>query len=160
MDIVLDSKMNMSTSNFSNEAFISVARDSSQFPAVDSFYLKPSLENETANTKEFLKYHCLSRSSNYTSINFELQPEDVGIAMVVYIKKGQKPDITIGDFDHLYELPDLSSCKVNNDIPSHHSLGDEEDVVYINPSNCSRDPYTVFVPNTDLNGTGEYCFGE
>ena len=160
MDIVMESNMNISTSNFSDEAFISVARDSSQFPAEESFYLKPSLENDTADTKEFLKYHCFSRSNNNTSINFELQPEDVGINMIVYMKKDGKPDITIGDFDHLYRLPDLSSCKVNDEILSRHSSGDEDDVVFIHPSNCSRKPYTVFVPNTDMNGTGEYCFGE
>ncbi len=123
VDIVMESNMNISTSNFSDEAFISVARDSSQFPAEESFYLKPSLENDTADTKEFLKYHCFSRSNNYTSINFELQPEDVGINMIVYMKKDGKPDITIGDFDHLYRLPDLSSCKVNDEIPFSPFLG-------------------------------------
>ena len=165
VDIVMESTMNISTSNFSDEMFISIARDSSQFPPVESFYLKPNVDNDTAKTKEFLKYHCLSRSNNYTSINFELQPADIGIKMVVYLKKGGKPDINVGDFEHSYELPDLTSCLVNDDVvyssqDSFVDANNHDDVIFIHPSNCTRDPYTVFVSNTQLNGTGEYCFGE
>ncbi len=81
VDIVMDSNMNMSSSNFSNDASITVARDSSQFPEADPFYLKPGETN--TNTKEYLKYHCFNRSSNYTSMNFEIHPEDIGIHLKV-----------------------------------------------------------------------------
>ena len=162
IDVVMQSKMNISTSNFSEEAVINIARDSSQFPAIDSFYLKPSEENSTASTKEYLKYHCMTRSSNYTSINFEVQPEEVGIKFAVYMKKGGKPDIKRKHFDHSFELPDLSSCKINDESVLNTDISDEDshDVVYIHPSNCSRQPYNLFVPTTHLNGTGEFCFGE
>ena len=77
--------MNISTSNFTEEASIIVGRDTSQFPDDKEFYMKPSQTNTTANTKEYLKYHCFNRSSNYTSMNFELHPEDIGIHLkVVY----------------------------------------------------------------------------
>ena len=79
VDIVMESNMNISTSNFSSEASITVGRDLNQFPEADSFYLKPSETNATANTKEYLKYHCFNRSTNYTSMNFEIHPEDTGI---------------------------------------------------------------------------------
>lgn len=83
VDIVMESNMNISTSNFSEEASMTVARDSSQFPEAHSFYMKPSETNTTANTKEYLKYHCFNRSSNYTSMNFEIHPEDIGIDLKV-----------------------------------------------------------------------------
>ena len=85
VDVVMDSNMNISTSNFSDEASVIVARDVSQFREADAFYLKPSATNTTANTKEYLKYHCFNRSTNYTSMNFEIHPEDIGIHLKVML---------------------------------------------------------------------------
>ncbi|XP_028416899.1 polycystic kidney disease protein 1-like 2 [Dendronephthya gigantea] len=161
VDIVIDSKMNISSSNFSEEAGITVARNASQFPKPNGFYMKPSQTNSTASTKEYLKYHCFNRSSNYTSMNFEIHPDEIGIHLKVYLKSGGKPDIKSGDFDLSYHLPDLKSCSVpegtimNSEILHNHNFGQ---AILVDLKNCSRDPYTVFVSNQDLNDTGKHCF--
>ena len=167
VDVVLESNMNMTFSNLSEEVAITVARDSSQFPEPDAFFLKPSETNKTANTTEYLKFHCFNRSSYWTSMNFELHPEELGVHMKVYLKKGGKPDVKNGDYEFSFELPDLSGCTVNNDNISNSrghsdwSQLDESESVHIEPyKNCLRHPYTAFLSNTDFNGTGEYCFGK
>lgn len=70
-----------------------------------------------------------------------------------------------GDFDLFYELPDLSSCKMENNAnftsPTFlEHLNDSDKPIYIDLRNCSRNPYTLFLSNQDLNGTGEHCFGK
>jgi hypothetical protein len=164
VDVVLTSTLNISTSNFSEDALIKIARDPSQFPPTDPFYLKPNEKNFTSNTKDYFKYHCFTRSGEYTSMNFELHPEDPGIRFKVYLKKGGKPSVKDGDFMHFYELPDLSNCAVNNEDVFNSEFNESEEIsndhVQIESKNCLKDPYTVFVSNADFNGTGEYCFGK
>ena len=81
----------------------------------------------------------------------------------VYLKNGGKPDIKTGDFDLSYDLPDLKSCSVpegtimNSEILHNHNSGK---TIHVELKNCSRDPYTVFVSNQDLNNTGKHCFGK
>ena len=163
IDVVLTSSMNISSSNFSEDATIKIARDLSQFPPPNSFYLKPNEKNLSSNNKDYLKYHCFHRTSNYTSMNFELHPEEPGIHFKVYLKRGGKPNVKDGDFTHFYEVPDLSNCTVNNEDVFNSrfnaSEGNSSDHVNIESKNCLKDPYTVFVSNVDFNGTGEYCFG-
>ena len=164
VDIKLQSNMNISTSNTSEEFEITIPRDATLFPESDSFYLKPSRDNTTAKTKEYLRYHRFERKSNFTSINFEMRPFDVGKEFRVYLKKGTKPDMTKKkDFDLLFELPDLASCLAGNESLFNSSADQSESDVNIstpvNLQNCKRDPYTVFVSNVDLNGTGRYWFG-
>lgn len=163
VDIKLQSNMNISTSNTSEEFDITIPRDTTQFPEPNSFYLKPSHENTTAKTKEYLKYHRFERKSNFTSINFEMRPVDVGIQFRVYVKKGKKPDISKRDFDLSYELPNLASCLAGNESLSNSSadqLGSDVNIsIHVDLRNCKRDPYTVFVSNVDMNGTGRYWFG-
>ena len=163
VDIKLQSNMNISTSNTSEEFEITIPRDATLFPEPDSFYLKPSYENTTAKTKEYLKYHRFERKSNFTSINFKMRPVDVGIQFRVYLKKETKPDIMKRDFDQSYELPDLDSCFAGNESLFNSSADQSEsDVntsIHLDLRNCKRDPYTVFVSNVDLNGPGRYWFG-
>lgn len=167
VDIVLESSMNMTFSNLSKDIAITVARDSSQFPEPDAFFLKPSEINTTANTKEYLKFHCYTRASNWTSMNFELHPEQPGVHFNVFVKKGGKPDVKNGDFDISFKLPDLSGCMVDNEnvfnSQTQFNQSEPEDIepIHIDPyKNCLRHPYTVFLSNTDLHGIGEYCFGK
>ena len=78
----------------------------------------------------------------------------------VFLKKGGKPDSNAGDYDFSYKLPDFSTCKVGNDSVHVSQLeSSSHEAVYIDPTKCAKDPYTVFVSNLDFNGTGEYCFG-
>lgn len=164
IDIVLTSTMNISTSNFSEEAKIKIVRDPSQFPPSNSFYLKPNQKNLTSNTQDYLKCHCFTRRSNYTSMNFEMYPEEPGIRFKIYLKRGGRPKVKDGDFTHFYEVPDLSNCTVNNEdvfnSQFNESEGKSSEHVQIESKNCLKDPYTVFVSNVDFNGTGEYCFGK
>ena len=162
VDIKMQSKMNISTSNTTEDFGITIPRDTTQFPEPDSFFLKPSHENTTAKTKEYLKYHRFERKSNYTSINFEMQPEDRGIQFMVYLKKESKPEVHKGDYELSFELPDLSSCLTGNNSAlnsSNQSSANEENLVYVDLGNCTRDAYSVFVSNVDLHGTGRYWFG-
>ena len=79
----------------------------------------------------------------------------------VFLKKGSKPDAKTGDYDFSYKLPDFSTCKVGNDsVYVSQSQSGFDEAIHIDPSNCTKDPYTVFVSNLDFNGTGEYCFGK
>ena len=154
--------MNLTSSNISDEFALTIPRDSSKFPKPKSFFLKPSETNRTKRTREYLKYHCYARTSNHTSVNFEMNPNDYGIHFTVYLKKGRKPDVKNGDYDFSFQLPELSSCKMDdkNISQSHEAGRGEEQPVVIELRHCSRHPYTVFLSNTDLNGTGKYCFGE
>lgn len=162
VDINLQTNMNLSTSNLTEDFSITIVRDATQFPEPEAFFLKPGSENTTTKTKEYLKYHRFERKSNFTSINFEMRPEDPGIHFVVYLKKGERPDIAKRDFEHAYELPDLSSCLVTNgsvNSSAHQSDSNVDKPVYVDLRNCTRDPYTVFVSNVDLHGTGRFWFG-
>ena len=156
--------MNVSTSNVSEDFSITIPRDATLFPEPDSFFLKPSHENTTAKTKEYLKYHRFERKNDFTSINFEMRPEEPGIQFRVYLKKGSKPDIMKRDFELQYELPDLSSCLAGNESVFNSSVdqseSDENKTIYVDLRNCTRDPYTVFVSNVDMNGAGRYWFGK
>ena len=163
-DVVLSSTMNISTSNFSEDVSLKIPRDPTQFPPAYSFYLKPNEKNSTSKTKTYLKYHCFTRTSNYTSMNFEMYPEEPGIRFKVYLKKGGKPNVKDGDFMHFYELPDISNCTVNNENVFNSQFNESEenstDHLEIESKSCLKDPYTIFVSNTDFNGTGKYCFGK
>lgn len=67
-----------------------------------------------------------------------------------------------GDYEFVYSLPDLNSCKLGNDSVHNsdsNSIHDGE-ALHLDMNECSRDPYSVFVSNFDFNGTGEYCFGK
>lgn len=77
------------------------------------------------------------------------------------MKKGGKPDPKTRNYDFSYKLPDFSTCKIGNDnIHVSDSQSDDAETLHIDPKNCAKDPYTVFVSNLDFNGHGEYCFGE
>ena len=63
----------------------------------------------------------------------------------------------------MYELPDLTSCTVKDGTIFKSKVlfyQDKEEPIYVDLKNCSRDPYTVFVSNQDLNVTGKHCFGK
>ena len=163
VDIKMQSSMNISTSNVSEDFAITIPRDPVLFPQPDAFFLKPSRENTTAKTKEYLKYHRFERKSDFTSINFDLKPVDPRIHFFVYLKKGSKPDIPKRDFQLSFQLPDLSSCLGKNKSVSNTS-GDESEsaanaTIYVDLRNCTRDPYSVFVSNVDLHGAGRFWFG-
>ena len=164
VDMKIQTNMNVSTSNLTEDFSITIPRDTTQFPEPDSFFLKPSHENTTAKTKEYLKYHRFERKNNFTSINFETRPADPGIQFHVYLKKESKPDVMKRDYDLSYELPDLSSCLAGNESVSNSSVHSSEsgvnEPIYVDLRNCTRDPYTVFVSNVDLHGTGRYWFGK
>ncbi|XP_028399329.1 LOW QUALITY PROTEIN: polycystic kidney disease protein 1-like 2 [Dendronephthya gigantea] len=161
IDIVVESKsLNMSSSNLTEDITLTITRDPSLIKdANNSFYLKPLELNETSKTRDYLKFHCFTRRSNYTAMNFEMKPEDVGISYNVFMKKGGKPDVKAGDYEFVYKLPDFSTCKVGNDsVYASQSQSGNAKPVHIDPTKCAKDLYTVFVSNLDFNGTGEYCF--
>ena len=58
---------------------LTIKRDPEKFGEDSSFFLKPNGMNTTSNTKEYLKYHCFIRKSNYTAMNFEMKPHHLGI---------------------------------------------------------------------------------
>ena len=164
VDIKMQSNMNVSTSNLTEDFSITIPRDITQFLEPDSFFLKPSQENTEEKTKEYLKYHRFERKSEFTSINFEMEPVDPGIQFQVYLKKETKPDIMKKDYDLSFELPDLSSCLSGNENVSNSSAAQSETGVnktlYVDLRNCTRNPYTVFVSNVDIRGAGRYWFGK
>ena len=162
VDIKMQSNMNISTSNLTEDFSITIPRDTTQFSEPEPFFLKPSHEKPEEKTKVYLKYHRFERKSDFTSINFEMQPDDPGIQFQVYLKKETKPDIMKKDYDLSYELPDLSSCFSGN--ASNSSAAQSEsykyEAVYVDLRNCTRNPYTVFVSNVDIRGAGRYWFGK
>ena len=160
VDIKLQSNINISTYNTSEEFDITIPRDTTQFPEPHSFYLKPSQENITAKTKEYLRYHWFERKSNFTSINFDMRPVDFGKQFHVYLKKGGKPDIMKRDFDVSYDLPNLASCLVGNESLSNSSADHVNISIHLDLRNCKRNPYAIFVSNVNLNGTGRHWFGK
>ena len=85
IDIVLESKkLNISSSNLTEDIVIAVSRDSSQFKEFGrSFYMKPHEMNSTTNSKDYMKFHCFTRRSNYTAMNFEIEPENIGLHLNV-----------------------------------------------------------------------------
>ena len=77
------------------------------------------------------------------------------------MKKGGKPNPKAGDYDFSYKLPDFSTCNVGNDtVYVSDSQSHDVETLHIDPANCAKNPYTVFVSNRDFDGHGEYCFGE
>ena len=58
---------------------VTVYRDPTQFGDDTSFFLKPEKMNSTSNTRDYVKFHCFTRSSNYTAMNFEMKPHNIGI---------------------------------------------------------------------------------
>ena len=85
IDIVLESKqLNISSSNLTEDIVVTISRDPSEFKDVNgSFYMKPHEMNSTTNTKDYMKFHCFTRRSNYTAMNFEMKPEDIGLHLNV-----------------------------------------------------------------------------
>ena len=85
IDIVVESKrLNVSSSNLTEDIVVTVSRDPSQLnEASSSFYMKPDEMNSTTNKKDYMKFHCFTRRSNYTGMNFEIEPEDVGLHLNV-----------------------------------------------------------------------------
>ena len=77
----------------------------------------------------------------------------------MYLKKGGKPDVKTKDYELSYQLPDFSSCNLENAtvVDSQHHRAEP---IRVNVSECSTHPYTVFVSNLDFRGTREYCFGK
>lgn len=63
----------------SEDVAVTIFRDPQQFGEDASFFLKPHEMNSTSNTREYLKYHCFTRRSNYTAMNFEVKPHNLGI---------------------------------------------------------------------------------
>ncbi|XP_028408505.1 sperm receptor for egg jelly-like [Dendronephthya gigantea] len=159
IDIVVESNLNISSSNMSEDVSVTILRDLSLFPEDSSFFMKPRAMNLTENWKEYLKFHCFTRKSNYTAMNFEIKPHHLGVHLNVYLKRGGRPSVEKGDYEFSYKLPDFSSCNVGN-TSVNKSKSDDSDPVHIDINDCSTHPYTVFVSNLDFNGTGEYCFGK
>ena len=85
IDIVLESKhVNMSSANLTEDIAVTISRDPSRFHDVSgSFYMKPHKMNSTTNSKDYTKFHCFTRRSNYTAMNFEMKPEDIGLHLNV-----------------------------------------------------------------------------
>ena len=85
MDIVVESQsLNVSSSNLTEDIAVTIPRDPTQFvDGNNSFYLKPHEMNSTSRTKDYMKFHCFTRRSNYTAMNFEIKPEDLGIHLNV-----------------------------------------------------------------------------
>ena len=79
IDIVIESNLNITTSNMSEEIAITIDRDPGAFGEDTSFFLKPDEMNSTIYTRDYLKFHCFTRTSNYTAMNFELKPHNPGI---------------------------------------------------------------------------------
>ena len=77
----------------------------------------------------------------------------------MYLKKGGKPNVMAGDYELSYQLPDFSSCSLENVNVKDSQSGDAEPV-HVDVNVCSSPPYTVFVSNLNFTGTGEYCFGK
>ena len=76
--------LNMSSSNLSEDIKSTISRDPLLFLGnSSSFYLKPHEMNSTNQTRAYSKFHCFTRRSNYTSMNFEIKPEDLGIKLNV-----------------------------------------------------------------------------
>ena len=152
----LNSSRAIQLSNLTEDIAITISRDPSQFPKIASFYMKPDKHDPNFDGKMYLKYHCFNRTSRWTAMNFEIFPEDVSLNLKVYLKTGGKPDVRKGDFNLQYDLPDFSSCEVNE-----HNTTTENETIVIDPFNhCAIHPYSLFVSNIDFNTTGEHCFGE
>ena len=85
IDIVVESKrLNVSTSELTEDIAVTISRDPSQFRDVNnSFYLKPHGMNSSSKTRDYSKFHCFTRRSNYTAMNFEIKPEELGIHLNV-----------------------------------------------------------------------------
>ena len=163
VDIKMQSSMNISTFNVSEDFAITIPRDPNLFSEQNAFFLKPSHQNTTAKTEEYLRYHRFERTSLFTSISFDMRPVDPAMLFSVYLKKGSKPDIAKNDFQLSFELPDLNSCiSVNESVSNSsndQSVSAGNTTFHVDLRNCTRDPYTIFVSNTDLNGTGRFWFG-
>ena len=63
----------------SEDVAITINRDPSAFEEDSSFFLKPDKMNSTSFTRDYLKFHCFTRISNYTAMNFEIKPHNHGI---------------------------------------------------------------------------------
>ena len=63
----------------SEDVAITINRDPSAFEEDSSFFLKPDKMNSTSFTRDYLKFHCFTRTSNYTAMNFEIKPHNHGI---------------------------------------------------------------------------------
>jgi hypothetical protein len=72
----------------SEDVAVTIYRDPTQFGEDHSFFMKPDKMNTTSNTKDYLKFHCFTRKSNYTAMNFEIKPHNLGIQFHVstYLK--------------------------------------------------------------------------
>ena len=67
----------------SEDVAITISRDPSAFGKDNSFFLKPDEMNLTSSTRDYLKFHCFTRRSNYTAMNFEIKPHNPGIHLNV-----------------------------------------------------------------------------
>ena len=70
----------------SEDIAVTISRDPEQFGEDHSFFMKPDEMNSKSNTGEYLKYHCFTRRSNYTAMNFEVKPHNLGIHFNVSAK--------------------------------------------------------------------------
>ena len=83
----------------SEDVAVTISRDPAFFKESSSFFLKPDEMNLTSNMREYLKFHCFTRRSNYTAMNFEMKPHNPGIhfnvseicCTVCYISSFRRP---------------------------------------------------------------------
>ena len=159
VSVELTSNKEIQLSNLTEDIAITISRDASQFPKMNSFYMKPDKKDENFKGDLYLKYHCFNRTTRWTAMNFEIYPEDVSLNLKVYLKTGAKPDVRSGDYDLQYDLPDFSSCDVVD--ADEQNATNKNDTIVLDPyKHCAIHPYSVFVSNVDFNETGEHCFGK
>ena len=103
----------------------------------------PILTNETSHY--FLKpstvhVHIISIEKSGTSVFVTIRPQDLSVSISLFVQFGKRPEAD--KYDKIFHLPDLSTC---------HSKE-----VMANLTNCSSDPFTVFLGDDVLNKTGLY----
>jgi hypothetical protein len=106
IDIMVESILNISSSNMSEDVAVTIFRDPAQFGEDASFFLKPDEMNSTSNAKEYFKFHCFTRRSNFTAMNFEVRISLLDVRILMFVVSAVASSI-IGGLIFIYSCSAL-----------------------------------------------------
>ena len=148
----------LSTSNFSGYVDIYIARNASELPEEEEFYVIP------LGDRKYIQYHAIQVNSSNFSVHIQVRPKNESVGnLTVLLRYDERP--TTETFDYNWTVPDFSSCSFNY---SSSGLSEASNATNSSMTNstqtvvtrdCDRDPYLVSISNSMVTEMGTYYLG-
>lgn len=112
---------------------------------------KPNIPTDVNYTHYFMKpetvnVHVVSIEKLPTSLFLTVAPDNNSVSFELLVGFGKRPKAD--QYDRRFHLPDISTCSLSGSSELRTNL-----------SNCTSNPFTVFLGEGIINSTGLYYFG-